>query len=437
MVPTGNTKKGGGVGILISQELQCRPRKDLCLNIPNFESLTLEIKTNTESFYACTIYRPPNSSEKEFNKHYKRLLRKFKEYQLERLIIGLDHNLDFTNHIKHPHTKEFIDTNLDRNFIPTITKPTRITRNSATLIDNIVVGKQFHDYEANIGISDISDHLPLILKSHQPKLYKKQPLLLTTRAINEEKCNRINGRLQETNWTMNLHEKSVNDAYTYLQEKIQEILDQEVPIKTIRVKPNKILKEPWMTPGLLKSVKKQKTHYKKSIVKHITDIDQITYKEYRNKLTQILRRAKEDYYKAKCSEFKRNTTKLWKMINRITYKMNDKSNAIEYLKVGKIEIYDTKAISEEFAKHFSRVGSRYANKITKPCNTFKQYLKNIPNNPTSMFMTPTSKIEIEKLIEKLPDKTSKGHDDISNILLKKIKSTISHHLEIIFNRSIQ
>ena len=88
--------------------------------------------------------------------------------------------MDFKNDTKHQPTKEFIDINLDNNLIPTITKPTRITRNSATLIDNIIVGKQFHDYEANIGISDINDHLPLILKSYQPKLYKKQPLYITS-----------------------------------------------------------------------------------------------------------------------------------------------------------------------------------------------------------------------------------------------------------------
>ena len=117
--------------------------------------------------------------------------------------------------------------------------------------------------------------------------------------------------------------------------------------------------------------------------------------------------------------------------------MNDKSSAIEYLKIGNLDIYDTKLISEEFAKHFSSVGSRYANKITNPNTTFTQYIRNIPNNPTSMFMSPTSKIEIERMIEKLPNKKSKGHDDISNLLLKRIKSSISHPLETIFNKSLQ
>ena len=93
-------KKGGGVGILISQEFQSRVRKDLCLNVPDFESMTLEIRTNNDSLFVCTIYRPPNSKEKEFIKHYRRLLGKFRDTQLEKLIIGLDHNLDFKHHTR-------------------------------------------------------------------------------------------------------------------------------------------------------------------------------------------------------------------------------------------------------------------------------------------------------------------------------------------------
>ena len=152
--------------------------------------------------------------------------------------------MNFKNHSKHPPTKEFIDINLYNNLIPTITKPTRITRNSATLIDNIIVGKQFHDYEANIGISDISDHLPLILKSYQSKLYKRQPLSLITRVISEQNCETINSKLQDIDWNMELLDKSASEAYTCFQMKVQEILDTEVPVKTIKVKPNKILNEP-------------------------------------------------------------------------------------------------------------------------------------------------------------------------------------------------
>ena len=300
---------------------------------------------------------------------------------MEKLIRGLDNNLDFKHHTRHPPTKEFIDINLDNNLIPTITKPKRITRTSSNLIDNIIVGKQFHDYEANIEISDISHHLPLILKSYQPELYKKQPLTITTRAINEQKCEAINTKLQNIDWDIELNSKSANEAYTSFHTKMQEILNAETPIKAIKVKPSKVLKEVWMSPGLLRSIKKQKQLYKKTLNKNTSVRDQIRYKEYRNKLNQILRRTKEEYYKNKCSEYKRNTAKLWKMINKITKNMNNKSSAIEYLKIDNLDIYDTKLITEEFAKHFSSVGSNYANRITK--TTY--HLHRIPKKYTQLY----------------------------------------------------
>ena len=53
------SKRGGGIGILISQNLEYRQRKDLSLNVPNFESMTVEMKTHEQGILLCTLYRPP------------------------------------------------------------------------------------------------------------------------------------------------------------------------------------------------------------------------------------------------------------------------------------------------------------------------------------------------------------------------------------------
>ena len=52
--------------------------------------------------------------------------------------------------------------------------------------------------------------------------------------------------------------------------------------------------------------------------------DHDQYKTYRNTLKKIIRKAKESYYKEQCQNFKRNTSKLWKMINKITNNTRDK-----------------------------------------------------------------------------------------------------------------
>ena len=136
-------KRGGGVGILLAAKLQHREQTDLTLNIPDFESITIEIKTHNDSIFVCALYRPPNTNEKEFNKNYKRLLKRFSRNQLDRLIIGSDHNMDFLKHEKHIHTRDFIEINLDYQLLPTVTKPTRITRTTSTLIDNIFIAKKY------------------------------------------------------------------------------------------------------------------------------------------------------------------------------------------------------------------------------------------------------------------------------------------------------
>ena len=58
------------------------------------------------------------------------------------VLIGADHNLDFLKHMQHTATELFINKLLDFNMIPCITRPTRITHSSATLIDNIFVSNK-------------------------------------------------------------------------------------------------------------------------------------------------------------------------------------------------------------------------------------------------------------------------------------------------------
>ena len=125
------------------------------------------------------------------------------------------------------------------------------------------------------------------------------------------------------------------------------------------------------------------------------------------------------------------------MVNTIISKHNDKSNSVEYLKVGNIEIYNAKEIANQFGKYFSTVGEDYANKVQASHKTSYYYTQTIPRNPSTIFITPTSTVEIENLIRSLPNKTSSGHDDITNLLLKKLASNISIPLCEVFNKSLK
>ena len=80
---------------------------------------------------------------------------------------------------------------------------------------------------------------------------------------------------------------------------------------------------------------------------------------------------------------------MWKIINSITGKTNSKYDLVDYLKIKNVEIHNRDEIATEFAKHFSKVGACFANKILTPKRTSTDYLSNIPSSNTSLFLAPT------------------------------------------------
>ena len=129
-------KKGGGIGILISNQYKFRQRNDLMIDTNTFEHVIVEIKTKKLSIIIISAYQPPNTLANAFLSDYKKLIDSLNKTlgASQTLTIGIGHNMDFLKSNVHKTTIEFIEYNLDSRLIPVISRPTRITRNSATLI---------------------------------------------------------------------------------------------------------------------------------------------------------------------------------------------------------------------------------------------------------------------------------------------------------------
>ena len=108
----------------------------------------------------------------------------------------------------------------------------------------------------------------------------------------------------------------------------------------------------------------------------------------------------------------------------------------EYLRIEDVNKYSADKISNRFAKYFAGVGKHFASKIPKPLKSVTSYLKLLQSNQSSLFLTPTCKEEIKKLVSTLPSKASSSQDNISNILLKEIIDPITHVLMEVFNKSM-
>ena len=140
-------------------DVKFRFREDLYRDNKCCKNAIIEVKTCTFPVLFVSIYQLPNTDISEFIKTYGEILQSLRKEKSSKIVIGLYHNLDFLKSHKHRQTEEFIDLNIDNDLYPSITRPTRITQASASLIDNIIIDETFHrNFQRNIIVSDFSDH---------------------------------------------------------------------------------------------------------------------------------------------------------------------------------------------------------------------------------------------------------------------------------------
>ena len=159
-------KKGGGVSILIRNSISFKRRLDLdVFEEGQTESIFVEILSkNGQKIILGSLYWPPNTGIEQFHTHLVDIITKVKKNRggsKPEMVLGMDHNIDLLKSSHHPQTHSFIEELSRLDILPTITKPSRITSHSATLIDNIYASEQLHrQFESGLLMSDISDHLP-------------------------------------------------------------------------------------------------------------------------------------------------------------------------------------------------------------------------------------------------------------------------------------
>ena len=202
--------------------------------------------------------------------------------------------------------------------MPTITRPTRITSESATLIDNIYVsGNKLENLLSSILVADISDHFPIFLitgKNVRPCKPKKSTNY-EYRKIGTTATNRINTLLLATDWPP-LQPLHIHDQFDFVNNKLLEYINICAPIKFAKIPAKYVARENWMTKGLLQS----SLNLHKLRKKETGKINSNLYKSYRNLYNRLVRIAKTMYYTTLIDRYKGDIAHTWKVLNDITGK---------------------------------------------------------------------------------------------------------------------
>ena len=168
--------------------------------------------------------------------------------------------------------------------IPTINKPTRVTKHTATAIGNMITNCILNnDFKSAIVKTDLSDHFPVIFINEfirDPTPMDDMEKCVYKGNFTENAFNCFKQALFEISWDSVKNLKQPNEAYNKFLVIFTELYEKYFPIRKIKVKPKRALSL-WITNDIAKLSKQKQKLYEK-ILKHRTPINEANYKAYKN-----------------------------------------------------------------------------------------------------------------------------------------------------------
>ena len=221
-------------------------------------------------------------------------------------------------------TQDYLNTMLSYNLIPSIIIPTRVTDRSSTLIDHIFVrlpkSKVNNQITSGNFISDISDHFSnFIIVDIELKKTMERPLIrLFTKKNTEKFKQNLSAEFANINEQINLQDNpNVNEIYKILYDKLISLLDLYFP--KVRLSRKKSKDKNWITIGIKNAIKHRNQLYKIQI-KDNTEENINNWKNYKNMLNKIIKKAQKDYYQNLIKQHNNNCIGLWKTLGKIISK---------------------------------------------------------------------------------------------------------------------
>ena len=434
------TTKGtrGGTRLYVNKNFNYLPRKDLEINkAKKIESTIVEIVNEPKNFLVAVIYRHPKMDCSEFNILYSNLLEKISQEKKQAFIMG-DFNIDLLKHESHEETQNFIQNNLSHFFKPLITRPTRITPHSKTLIDNVFTNTLEPVIHSGNMISTISDHLPQLAivqwKDTGGKVIRPKKPKRDMRNFNRE--NFLLDFL-EIPWEELFTNKNPSEKLEIFIKSSQEKIDNHAPIGLTRQK-HVTAHKPWVTKGLLKSIKTKDNLYKKflrSRQQAFKATKHQNYKTYKNLLIKLLRKSKNNYYKNYFETHKTNLKLVWKAINEVTNRKGKQDLSPNLIVHKNKKLSKDKEIAEVFNEYYGSIAEKTKADIPETDKIFHDFMG--PPIQHSFYMQPTTPQVIAKTILQLDDSKATGPFSIPSKFLKMINPTASVILCEIFNECVQ
>ena len=428
----------GGVVLFIKKGIDYKKRDDLSKSIRNIsESIFVELASRVgKKLIVGCIYRHHTPILDFTDTFLQGTLEKINKERKNCILLG-DFNVDLLKFDTHSETRDYYDLLSANGFRPLILQPTRLSSKSASLIDNIFINDiETYSNGGNITTS-ISDHFPqfCLLDIFENKYFKKE--VKYGRSYKHFNQNEFENELKKINWNRILQGKNSEEALEFFFKTIERLLDEMAPICRLSKKEIDLLKRPWITFGLLKSINERDSIYKK-IAKEkdpvVKEELSKSYKTKRNLIKILTRKAKRDYYTTFFEENRTDIKKTWEGIRNIV-NINKKSRVSPTILNYKNEIKSNKMdMAESFNDFFVNIGNGIEEKIPKSNTNFGTFLGQPNTFNFNINLVDTT--EVVSMIEKLKTSKACGPNSIPSKILKSNVKILAEPLNYLLNLSL-
>jgi hypothetical protein len=435
--------QGGGVAIYVKDCYNFKVINEYSSSVDKVaETLFIEmISKDKNKFIFGSVYRTnakyTSLSEKAQNEMFldliSNILSNINETGSQAYIAG-DFNIDVLKLNSNDFVDDYINNIFLNGFLQIISKPTRCTRHSATLLDHILTNDVRSSYESCIIVNKLSDHFPVVTFCTKNKAIKEQ--YVETRFINENSISAFKHELSQISWNDVIECQDTQLSFDLFLSNFLDLYNLFFPKTKVKLNRNIHKLEPWFTNGLLIS-RRKKLYLGKCAARNPTEPNVNLYKSYRNIYNSVIRNSKKLFYEAELEKHKNNLRVTWDILRRAIKKTKSKNSFISSLKVNGEEITDPKVLANCFNTFFTTIASDISDEV-HPTVRPPEWPDNGPDMPVfDLCSNPVTNFELLTTVNELNSKKSEDYSGISMFFIKNLTLQLIKPLVHVINLSFK
>ena len=416
-----------GVGLYIKHGISYTQRSDLELDGLMCTGVQINLQ-NRKPLNIVVLYRHPHSPV-SFYKLAEELFTMLDSKSSTSIITG-DFNINYNIlHERNSPARKLDDIAAAHGFKQTIKLPTRITETTTTCIDLTFTNAP--NFTAGVAIVSVADHLLNYINIGRRPTQSNHRYIMS-RNFRKLDTDKLLEDLKQIPWNVTECFNSVNDAWHAWKCLYTDVINTHAPLRKFRAP--KSAKIPWYDEKIDKMKKLRDQFHRRATIGNLA-IDWLRYRQTRNKVTELVRKAKKEYYSSMIENNRGDSKSTWKILKDLLPKRSD--GGITSLEENGSIITDFKEICNVFNNYFIDISTKLAASIKNVKTLPLEYLGNFLPNVTTVFkFKNVTENEVLKMLKSIPNGKATGVDNLQVRILKISAPAIAKSLAYIINLSL-